>query len=77
LELGPHPGWHAIGASEVRDRQGAHGCFLEFDAEDRAGDSIDIHNLRWEVVNRVFREMGLPELPADWAPLQASAPTPP
>jgi len=62
----PQPGWHAVSVNQIHNRSGEYEYFLQFEPVGMAGYSIYIYHITLDEANRVRRELGLPELPADW-----------
>jgi len=62
----PEPGWHAVSVNQIHNRSGEYEYFLQFEPVGMAGYSIYIYHVTPDEANRVRRELGLPELPADW-----------
>jgi len=62
----PQPGWHAVSVNQIHNRSGEYEYFLHFEPVGMAGYSIYIYQITLDEANRVRRERGLPELPADW-----------
>jgi hypothetical protein len=65
---GAEPGWHAVSVNQIHNRSGEYEYFLQFEPVAMAGYSIYIYHITLDEANRVRREFGLPELPADWQP---------
>jgi hypothetical protein len=61
---GPIPGWYALSVNEIHRRTGEYEYFLRFEPAAMAGYSIYIYHITLEEVNRVRRDLGLPELDA-------------
>jgi hypothetical protein len=64
--LGPRPGWYAINVCRLHQSSGRYAYFLRFRPVDMIGYSMYVYRITLEDANRVRRELGLPELPADW-----------
>jgi hypothetical protein len=62
LSQGLEPGWFAIGIHELYGSSKQYEYFKQFEPVDRIGYSIYIYHITPEDVNRVRREMGLPEM---------------
>jgi hypothetical protein len=62
----PEPGWHAVSVNQIHVGSGLYEYFLRFEPVAMAGYSIYIYHVTLEEANCVRRELGLPELPADW-----------
>jgi len=65
-EAGPQSGWYALSINKIRSRTREYEYFLRFKPVAMAGYSIYIYHITLDEANRVRRELGLPELPADW-----------
>ncbi|MBI1902110.1 MAG: glycosyltransferase family 39 protein [Planctomycetia bacterium] len=62
-ELGPQPGWYALGVTRLRERDRRFEYFLRFEPAAMAGYGIYIYQVSEEDAARVRRELGLPALP--------------
>jgi hypothetical protein len=58
----PEPGWFAVGVNELYSSSKQYEYFKRFEPVNMIGYSIYIYNITPEKVNRVRREMGLPEI---------------
>jgi hypothetical protein len=58
----PQPGWYALSVNYLYDRKKQYRYFLLFKPVVKTGYSIYIYHITLEDVNRVRREMGLPEI---------------
>jgi len=60
----PQPGWYALSANSLYDREKQYRYFLHYEPVAMTGFSIYIYQVTSEEANRVRREMNLPEIPA-------------
>jgi hypothetical protein len=67
-ELGPRPGWYALGVTRLRERDRRFEYFLRFEPAAMAGYGMYIYQVSEEDAARVRRELGLPALPPNDAP---------
>ncbi|MFO0974732.1 MAG: hypothetical protein U1A27_15020 [Phycisphaerae bacterium] len=70
---GPEPGWFALSVNLLHAREHYYDYFLKLQPVAMAGYSIYIYHLSLDDANRLRRELGLDELPAERAP-NAAAP---
>jgi len=68
LANSPQPGWYALSVNYIYDRSQQYRYFLNFEPVAMAGYSICIYHITLEEVDRVRREMGLPEIGTDNLP---------
>ena len=65
MEIGPQPGWYAVGVSALRGESRRHAFFLLSKPVATVGYSIYVYHLSLDEANRVRRELNLPELPEE------------
>ncbi len=64
--VGPRPGWYGISVNRLQERSQEYNYFSRFEPVATAGYSIYIYYITLDAANRVRRDFGIPELPAEW-----------
>lgn len=67
-QVGPRPGWYAMGVHSIYSTRNQYRYFLEFEPVAMSGYSIYIYHIALEDANRVRRELGLPDIIAEEKP---------